>query len=329
MSAFDPKRTSARFQDLLFTVLLPQQPPGRPHGRFCGVSGAVMSKLLISSITGLGLIGTPTFAADMAVKAPPPAPAPLYSWMGWYAGLNAGYGWNKQIDNSATEPFCLGPVLPAFCSAFLIAVPGQFNTHPSGFIGGGQIGYNYQYAPDWVAGVETDFQGADIKGSASVANTVSPTGFPLDPVTLAGTGSQRLDWFGTLRARVGWTAASPFLIYATGGLAYGKAETNVSFFNMAIGGNAVAGFNAPPTAASNSSTLVGWTVGGGLEWMFAPRWSVKGEYLYYDLGNVTLNQTQFLSTPVPQFPVGAALAIQSVAHYQGNIVRVGLNYQFH
>jgi outer membrane immunogenic protein len=194
------------------------------------------------------------------------------------------------------------------------AVPGRFDTHPSGFIGGGQIGYNYQTGV-FVWGVEADFQGAAIKGTASATNTDSVFGF-----SLSGTGSQKIDWFGTLRGRVGWTPMSPLLIYATGGLAYGNTETNVSFSQFANLG----GPGGPPIAISNSSTLTGWTVGGGLEWMFAPRWSVKGEYLYYDLGDVTLNQTQSASPP----GVNAAIAIQSVAHYHGNIARLGVNYKF-
>ncbi len=90
------------------------------------------------------LIVVPAFAADMAVKAPPPPAAPVYSWTGFYAGLNAGGGWGGKIDNSVTPSTCTFSALA--CSAFFAGlnaiVPGQFSTHPSGFIGGGQIGYN-------------------------------------------------------------------------------------------------------------------------------------------------------------------------------------------
>ncbi len=101
----------------------------------------------------------------------------------------------------------------------------------------------------------------------------------------------------------------------------------MSFSGFAIGGGAP--YRGPAATASDLSTLAGWTVGAGLEWTFAPQWSLKGEYLYYDLGDVTLNQTQNLFYFVNVQPTPAAtLAIQSVAHYHGNIARIGVNYHF-
>jgi outer membrane immunogenic protein len=163
----------------------------------------------------------------------------------------------------------------------------------------------------FVWGVETDFQGANIQGEKSVANT-----FPAVDVTTSGTGSQKIDWLGTLRGRVGWTPTPPVLIYATGGLAYGRVKTDVSFA-------AQTPCCSGATTASNDQTRTGWTVGGGAEWMFAPQWSIKGEYLYYDLGTVTIDQTLVTSSD------GSSTAIRSDAHYHGSIVRLGLNYQFH
>src|SRR5262249_8864492 len=107
-----------------------------------------MRDKLISSVAGAAFsfaaIGF-AFAADMAVKSarPLPPPAAVYNWTGWYAGLNAGAGLanNAGINNSAS---CSNSSLPAaFCAAFAAGIPGQFafDAHPSGFIGGGQIGY--------------------------------------------------------------------------------------------------------------------------------------------------------------------------------------------
>jgi outer membrane immunogenic protein len=180
------------------------------------VSEAVMKKLATYVIAVAGLIGSPALAADMAVKAPPPppAPAPVDSWTGFYAGLNAGGGWENTIYNSASLGTCSIPTLggcAAVSSVINAAVPGQFNTRPSGFIGGGQIGYNYQ-AGAFVWGIETDFQGANIKGDASAASAV---GIPNSTLAIAGTGSQEIDWFGTLRGRLGWLPANPLLVYAT------------------------------------------------------------------------------------------------------------------
>jgi outer membrane immunogenic protein len=89
--------------------------------------------------------------------------------------------------------------------------------------------------------------------------------------------------------------------------------------------NAVA--NGGSTSISTSDTRAGCTIGGGLEWMFAPRWSLKGEYLYYDLGSVSLNPTLTLSQP-PGGPVYEVLGIHSEAKYKGSIARAGVNFHF-
>jgi outer membrane immunogenic protein len=283
-----------------------------------------MRKAAFGFVAVAAMIGTPALAADMPVKASP-APAPVYSWTGWYVGLNAGGGWqNTTIDNGVTSnsgiAFILFPALNG-------AIPQQFNTHPSGFIGGGQIGYNYQFAPNLVAGLEADFQGANIKGTANAANTVVDAGTGV--ITVAGSGSRKIDGLGTQRVRLGWLPVDPLLVYATGGLAYGRVETGVSFSGSRInppGGGAIPlnGF----TATSQSETRAGWTLGGGLEWMFAPRWTVKAEYLYYDLGTETLNQPLTLN-PLPGNLVSPINAnIQSVSRYRGNIARAGVNYEF-
>lgn len=270
-------------------------------------------------------------AADLPRKAPAlvPAPPPAISWTGFYVGLNAGYGWgsNHGIDNTTTSSFCNNPPIsscPAESDSLVAALRGQFGTDPRGFIGGGQIGYNWQRGT-FVWGVETDFQGTAIKGGTNVINTVeccSSTGAPGHPVIVTGAGGQKLDWFGTLRGRLGWLPINPLLVYVTGGLAYGHVRTNTSFSGVLVNPTPING----STALSASDTRAGWTVGGGLEWMFAPRWSVKGEYLYYDLGTVTLNQNFVLAGG--GFPSLFGAGVQSEAHYKGSIARAGINYRF-
>lgn len=127
-----------------------------------------MKKLATYLIAAVGLIGTPTFAADMAVKAPPPPPAPVYSWTGFYVGLNAGYGWgepsyNFDGDNGAGREWLF----------LLNSTSGSFDT--SGFVGGGQIGYNWQINQTWVAGLETDINYADVHGSNSITTVAAST----------------------------------------------------------------------------------------------------------------------------------------------------------
>jgi outer membrane immunogenic protein len=136
------------------------------------------------------------------------------------------------------------------------------------------------------------------------------------------TVNEDLDWFGTFRGRLGFTPSQMWLIYATGGLAYGHISSNSSV-----------AFQSPPGVNNDiylgtfSATRVGWTVGGGAEWAFASGWSVKAEYLYVDLGN--LSYANACVTPgicVVGLPTPASYQTGLTAHE--NIVRVGFNYHF-
>jgi outer membrane immunogenic protein len=284
---------------------------------------ALATAVSIIAFTQIASAATPENRPVRRAPPPPPSPATTPNWTGFYSGPNAGGGFENTIKNSATTTFC---DIGTLCDVVAAGVPGQFDTRPSGFIGGGQIGYNWQMGM-FVWGVETDLQWANIQGDKSIVNTQVP--FVGQVVTTSGAGSQKIDWLGTLRGRLGWTPTPPVLLYATGGLAYGQVKTDVSFAGQ---------ITTPPpgptfsgaTATSNDKTRAGWTMGGGVEWMFAPQWSIKGEYLYYDLGTVTVDQTlnTFNVFDVPP-TLSASTAIHSDAHYHGSIVRVGLNYQFH
>ena len=275
----------------------------------------------------VGICGISASAADLVVKAPPPTP--VYSWTGYYAGLNAGGGWGSTIDNLVTSNACLGPLnCPAFLVPLDASVPSRFETRPGGFIGGGQFGHSWQTRA-FVWGIETDFQWTAIEGDATAVNAgrvaiPAPTGF----ITVTSAGSQRIDWLGTLRGRLGWLPVNSLLVYATGGLAYGHVHTDVSFSGQAPAGFAIS--NGGFTSIAASDTRVGWTVGGGGEWMFAPHWSLKAEYLRYDLGSVTVNQALTLTGAVgpPVVTTSVSANIQSAAHYRGNIARFGVNYMF-
>jgi outer membrane immunogenic protein len=293
----------------------------------------------------LSVSSAAAIAADMSLPPRPYAPyapayyhsAVVYEWTGFYIGLSAGGGFGLGgIDNHVTSGFCnivfVGCDPDQASSAAVAAVPRGFDkTHPSGFIGGGQIGYNYQMG--WfVWGVEADFSGADISGSNSKTATATVVDVtPMVPVTIvdtiAGTAHQKLDWLGTLRGRVGFVPFTPLLIYATGGLAYGhvSADANLSETSVLIVASTPITTLSTTATASTSSTQWGWTVGGGAEWMFAPHWSLKAEFLYYDLGHVSANMplTQ-LSGVVPFTTIG----ITSRVNFNGDIARGGINYRF-
>ncbi len=291
-----------------------------------------LSLALISTVSVLAFTQVAS-AADLPRKAPayvPPAPPPVvYSWTGFYLGLNAGWGWgnNNGVDNTVVSTFC-NPIVNgcggnSFSNAAAAAVPGTLDLNPNGFIGGGQIGYNFQ-AGTFVYGVEADFQGADIHGDATATGTAVPIGFPANTVSITSSASQKIDFLGTLRGRLGWTPTPPALLYVTGGLAYGHQKSNFAFSDHVSGPC----FCGPDgfTAIEVDSWRTGWTVGGGVEWMFTPNWTVKAEYLYYDLGTVKVGQgpLQTNGAGVPFFGVG----IESDANLRGSIARAGINYKF-
>jgi outer membrane immunogenic protein len=290
-----------------------------------------MRRLTIAAIAVSTIVFTQiASAADLPRKAPAytPPPPPILTWNGWYGGLNAGGIWanNSDFDNTATS-FGVGGAASnvAAAAAMAAAVPLSFDTgNKAGFIGGGQFGYNYQTgAVVW--GVETDIQGTSLRGSASAFNQAPIVGFEPATADVSSAANSKLDVFGTLRARLGWTPSPPWLIYATGGLAYGHVDTNVAFTSHINGCNNCG--PDPVAFAENAKWRAGWTAGGGVEWMFAPQWSAKLEYLYYDLGHVTLN-TALNQTLVPSGIVCCTAAIASEIHYRGSIARVGVNYHF-
>jgi outer membrane immunogenic protein len=272
-----------------------------------------MKKILLTGAALATLIGTPALAADMAVKAPPmPAPVPAWSWTGFYIGVNAGYAWGDSNHNSILS--CPGAVgtctysIPANLATVTAAASGS--VRPQSFTGGGQAGYNWQ-AGAWVYGVETDLSAFKLKGSRAAAGP-----FPAAASSFAVGTSLEADGLFTARARLGVLITPAALLYATGGLA-------VTELKLA---NTFADNFTPQTlgASSNNVTKAGWAVGGGVEWKFVPQWSAKLEYMYVDFGSVS---TTLVTNNAFAFPFVNSMSTS--ADLKANIVRVGLNYQFH
>jgi outer membrane immunogenic protein len=243
-------------------------------------------------------------AADMALKAPPPPAG--YNWTGFYIGANGGYSWGK-----ASSSFTAGGAPAPFSSS----------QRMDGWLGGGQIGYNWQ-GPNspWIFGLEADIQATgqrDTFTAPAIVLVPPPGALPLPTTTAIGSLTEKLPWFGTVRGRIGFAPAPRWMLYATGGLAFADVQSS--------GGVAVStGFaGAPPiftgaTSATFNNDRTGWTVGGGAEWAVSGAWSVKVEYLYMDFG--TVNNAFTAPAPVP--------VIGSSTHVTDNIFRVGLNYHF-
>jgi outer membrane immunogenic protein len=271
---------------------------------------------------------------------PPPPPPPL--WTGFYVGLNAGGTWaNSNTISTVGAPLFANPLLLvqtnnyAFESALGATSSSTIGSN-GGFIGGGQVGYNWQFYNSFLVGFEADIQGvASSSARRSFASVVPDAIFGFNAaVATAGNVSRSLDYIGTVRGRLGWLATPTLLIYGTGGLAYGGVSSQTAISQQVVG-PAAGTIGAPYFGAGAfSDTRTGWTAGGGVEWMFWPNWSAKVEYLYYDLGNLTYNSSGLANVVAPPggvVPTGAiwsAAATQTSTHFNGNIVRAGLNYHF-
>jgi outer membrane immunogenic protein len=166
-------------------------------------------KKLSAAIAFIALIGTPAFAADLPVKAPPPLPVPGCVWCGFYVGANGGWGWSR-VTTSET-PF--GP------DAISQIGPQSLGIGLNGGVFGGQIGYNWQMA-NWVVGVEGDFDGASINGANQTIFTI----FGDPGINGAFVARENVGWLASIRGRVG-TTWGPGLAYITGGAAWERVTT--------------------------------------------------------------------------------------------------------
>ena len=222
-----------------------------------------------------------------------------FSWEGVYIGPHIGYGWGDADTRVSPLPDA---------ATFVNLAPTTLSPNPDGLLGGGQLGVNWQRQP-LVFGVEKDFSWSGMSGSDVVSPITQNNGTPfLGTITT----HQDTDWFGTLRGRVGFTPTQKVLIYGTGGLAYGRVNYSAD-----------TDFRPQGTIqypADFSKTNVGWTVGGGAEIALGKGWSVKVEYLYYDLG-----RESFTANPSPANPpFQVAYKWDTAAH----TMNVGLNYRF-
>jgi outer membrane immunogenic protein len=141
--------------------------------------------------------------------------------------------------------------------------------------------------------------------------------------------NKRISWLGTVRARLGWLAIPTFLVYGTGGFAYGEVKSSTDI-NTTLNGPGISPVAADIFSSSgNSLTRGGWTAGGGVEWMFLPRWSLKAEYLYYDLGTVSYDTLIVDPITVPYTPPNYFVNnAHTTTRFNGNIARLGVNYHF-
>jgi outer membrane immunogenic protein len=257
------------------------------------------TQLLLGTAIGALTVINAALAADLPIKAAPRAPiAPAYNWAGCYLGGNVGYSWGRAS----------GDVNLAHLDIFGLPTSSSFLSDPNGVIGGGQIGCNWQYQNGWVLGLETDFQGSGERAT----NTFDGPFFLGEGVHQSV--EAKIEWFGTVRGRVGYLVNPTFMLYGTGGLAYGETKITDNVRQNLIGG----GPAFTTTSISNSSTRVGWTLGAGAEGALFNwnNWTWKVEYLYIDLGSQSASGVD---------PV--VLGYSWNAKFTDNVVRFGLNYK--
>jgi outer membrane immunogenic protein len=248
-----------------------------------------------TAIAGFMLGSVVAWAADLPVKAPPPAVVP-YNWNGFHIGAMGSYAWGSDAITLTPD----ANFAPAFAAG---QIPFAIAGRPHGALGGIDWGTDWQFGK-FVAGFDSDISFGNIQNSATFVSG-----------TAAASANQKLSWFGTTRVRGGYLVQDNVLIYATGGLASANSQSSFSFVAPAANGTCPV---LSCAAGSDSKTLWGWAAGAGIEWEI-DHWSAKLEYLHYDLG--TLNYLVF----DPRAP-GAIIGASN--RFSGDTVRVALSYRF-
>lgn len=288
-----------------------------------------MNKLALATVAAFA--STSASAADLAPRPYVKAPVAerVASWTGFYLGGQVGGAWADRTANFTPDDasaFIFNPGLPG-----APAVPGQVAPGPhsfamSGVTGGVEAGYNWQLGRNWLIGIEGDFSGSNLGGSGRETQPLVAPNF-----TQTMSAEQKVDWWGSIRARVGMLASPDLLLFATGGFAYGRVSSSDSYstnggaFGVNLNGRSFfCATDATCFAGSTSNVQTGWTVGGGGEWRFAPRWSLKLEYLYVNLGrsSVTASALTTFFTPTP------STYTADLGRTDFHVVRAGVNYQF-
>jgi opacity protein-like surface antigen len=239
------------------------------------------------------------------------ARAPAPSWRDVYVGLNGGGAWSSPQSNVAVVP--VGPAAASGPVAAASTIVDR-NNSLGGFIGGFQFGANWRFDNNIVAGVETDLHA--VSGNTDTKWQASQTTVGGETFANYGQRTATLSYLGTLRGRLGYLVTPTVQVYGTGGLSYGGIVSNTALYTQRVGA-------ASPTQTNpfSQATLVGWTAGGGVEWALSPNWSVKVEYLRYDLGE----SAAWALGPATNFYQYGAV---NQTNFAGNLVHAGLNRHF-
>jgi outer membrane immunogenic protein len=263
-----------------------------------------MRRFRFAALAAVAVVGFASVAsaADMPMKAAPMvAPVAAYNWTGFYVGGDVGARWSSA--QWTTLNFGNGNPAPS-------AVDNGVNLNKTSFRVGGYTGYNWMFAPAWLAGLEADIGWA--------GGTATHTPFPGASVFEAGTGTGtdfvnvKLGWDGSVRGRLGYLVAPNWLVYGTGGVAWQQINTSATCNG---GGNSYCSLGV--FSDSSTVTKVGWTVGGGVETMLWGNWIGRAQYRYADFGSVSNT-----------FPPALATGFNASVRVRTNTAVLGLAYKF-
>lgn len=274
-----------------------------------------MKKILLA-IAAIGGLGTaPALAADMALKAPPP---PMPTWTGWYIGGNIGGIWGNDPGSVATGPTPATAGVPGTPAPAATSIPMASGT-PGSVLGGFEAGYNYQIG-NYLVGFEGDIEGAGLSMNTTLTAATITAGQNAIP---GNSFTQRLLWDGSFRGRAGviW---SNVLLYATGGLALADTRFTDSFQPTIAGG-----LPFPGGQGSDYAFLVGYTVGGGLEYKWA-NWiiGVEGRYTSYANGSYSLGSRSTFGGGTAAAPIFAFAPVSAIVGLNTGQVLFKLDYLF-
>jgi outer membrane immunogenic protein len=239
----------------------------------------ILRTATMASALALGAAGAQ--AADLTYEPVPVVTPAAFNWTGFYIGVHGGIG-GGSIDTHFAD-----------VDGFAVS---DYSDNAFGAFGGAQIGYNWQFSPNWVAGVEADIAYSGIESNFDW-NYAGAESYNL---------TTNIDWFGTLRGRIGY-AWDNLLVYGTGGAAYGDVEVSTNYSEP--------GFSE---GSSFSDTRWGWTIGAGVEYGITQNITLKTEYLYVDLGSIHQDAYNAIEDLDGQFDSDVAF----------HTLKVGLNYKF-
>ncbi|MFY9627796.1 MAG: outer membrane beta-barrel protein [Methylocystis sp.] len=250
-----------------------------------------------------GIFKGPNTASDTPPRSP---------WTGVHVGVNAGYATSGDSNSNFIYEGSGG-----FVSLYEKGgLPSNVTLTSQGFLAGAQFGYDRVFYEKFVAGLEADLQGI----TSGNANYASWQG---SPATYVQAG-RNVPYLGTVRGRFGYLVTPAWLVYGTGGLSFGETDLRATYFSPTLKPNLYQG----GSWLGYDDMRLGWTAGAGVEWMFNPKWSVKAEYLYYNLGTANTANVGPLFYTSTSGPFAGGSVVAHTGTFDGHVIRMGVNYHF-